>query len=808
MPPPPPLSASRSGPGPSPRERDVGSIRPGSPNHFYRDAAPPGGYYQPPLRSIGSGEAAWSRRSPRLDERSLPPSGELGGHRGSIPRTERMPPSAGGYGPASAGPSSSGHKPDSDRLPPVSAIDPALAEAHQPAPSHDAYERNLPSGRAQGPQDSVRADEVGGGGGGSGAAHARSYSAREYAMGRGGIDGAARAPMRGDDPRSFASRAGTNGFPPRRGSGNATAHPYTYDDGYPSQPAPLPASASSAQPPPPPPPPGVRRIASDARGYPDAPYDAERREPLRRGGETPPPLPPSSRPLKRKPSFDDGPAPQRRTMYDPAGVAPSREREAPRDYHYLDRPAQPRSYARGPSSPERDVRAPYPPAYEASSYPSLPPRYAGDVEDPRYSPRHRPRSPLPASALGPSAAAVTSSDMYKGGRYGQHYDASGPAAPGGYMDRRSGGRYSPINSPSYAARRAVPAASMPPGAAGSLPPPPPGADYYGSSGPPAPRSGSLRHRSPPYAPDGRTYAPLPSSAAAGHPHVRGRRGSPPVEAMVRRSVSPVPAMHMSKEAFYPDRRFYYPRERIEDVEIDEYYHDGAGRARIPRGPPSQYAPAASAGPHPYPSSQDPYGPSPSASFLTPPAPLGAHQPGLRGHPAAIPVVVPPSHSSVPSAHHQYHPQHHQPPHHHHPHHDPRHYGHGHGGGLADYEIRHDLPPPNRPHSVVGVPPVPLHVPPGPASGIAPPPRRRGKLPKPVTDLLKSWLLDHASHPYPTEDEKRSLCSMTGLTLQQVSNWFINARRRILLPGTNGHPGGGATAEQVHAAFSQDSGSEG
>lgn len=107
----------------------------------------------------------------------------------------------------------------------------------------------------------------------------------------------------------------------------------------------------------------------------------------------------------------------------------------------------------------------------------------------------------------------------------------------------------------------------------------------------------------------------------------------------------------------------------------------------------------------------------------------------------------------------------------------------------------------------GVMPIPAaHVPPGPSAGIAPPPRRRGKLPKPVTDLLKTWLLEHASHPYPTEDEKRSLCSMTGLTLSQVSNWFINARRRILLPtGANGSPGG-STAAQVKAAFRDDSNS--
>lgn len=61
------------------------------------------------------------------------------------------------------------------------------------------------------------------------------------------------------------------------------------------------------------------------------------------------------------------------------------------------------------------------------------------------------------------------------------------------------------------------------------------------------------------------------------------------------------------------------------------------------------------------------------------------------------------------------------------------------------------------------------------------PRKRGKLPKHVTEILRKWLMEHAGHPYPSEDEKKMLCGITGLTLTQTSNWFINARRRILVP---------------------------
>lgn len=59
--------------------------------------------------------------------------------------------------------------------------------------------------------------------------------------------------------------------------------------------------------------------------------------------------------------------------------------------------------------------------------------------------------------------------------------------------------------------------------------------------------------------------------------------------------------------------------------------------------------------------------------------------------------------------------------------------------------------------------------------------RRGVLPKQATNIMKSWLFQHLVHPYPTEDEKRAIAAQTNLTILQVNNWFINARRRILQP---------------------------
>jgi hypothetical protein len=74
-----------------------------------------------------------------------------------------------------------------------------------------------------------------------------------------------------------------------------------------------------------------------------------------------------------------------------------------------------------------------------------------------------------------------------------------------------------------------------------------------------------------------------------------------------------------------------------------------------------------------------------------------------------------------------------------------------------------------------------------------PQRKRGKLPKETTDFLKAWLHRHSDHPYPSEDEKKQLCHATGLSMSQVSNWMINARRRILAPAHRAASGPTTTA---------------
>ncbi|TKY48551.1 BEL homeodomain protein 8 [Spatholobus suberectus] len=55
------------------------------------------------------------------------------------------------------------------------------------------------------------------------------------------------------------------------------------------------------------------------------------------------------------------------------------------------------------------------------------------------------------------------------------------------------------------------------------------------------------------------------------------------------------------------------------------------------------------------------------------------------------------------------------------------------------------------------------------------------LPERAVAILKAWLFEHFLHPYPTDTDKHMLASQTGLSRNQVSNWFINARVRVWKP---------------------------
>jgi hypothetical protein len=53
----------------------------------------------------------------------------------------------------------------------------------------------------------------------------------------------------------------------------------------------------------------------------------------------------------------------------------------------------------------------------------------------------------------------------------------------------------------------------------------------------------------------------------------------------------------------------------------------------------------------------------------------------------------------------------------------------------------------------------------------------------TTEYLKNWMLspDHIDHPYPTEEEKVQIMRHCGIEMKQLTNWFVNNRKRIWKP---------------------------
>ncbi|KAI0500000.1 hypothetical protein KFK09_018208 [Dendrobium nobile] len=55
------------------------------------------------------------------------------------------------------------------------------------------------------------------------------------------------------------------------------------------------------------------------------------------------------------------------------------------------------------------------------------------------------------------------------------------------------------------------------------------------------------------------------------------------------------------------------------------------------------------------------------------------------------------------------------------------------------------------------------------------------LPERSVSILRAWLFEHFLHPYPSDVDKHILARQTGLSRNQVTNWFINARVRLWKP---------------------------
>ena len=62
-------------------------------------------------------------------------------------------------------------------------------------------------------------------------------------------------------------------------------------------------------------------------------------------------------------------------------------------------------------------------------------------------------------------------------------------------------------------------------------------------------------------------------------------------------------------------------------------------------------------------------------------------------------------------------------------------------------------------------------------------KKTTSLPQETVDYLKAWMMseEHIHHPYPTEQEKAKIMQDTGIELKQLTNWFVNNRKRYWKP---------------------------
>jgi hypothetical protein len=62
-------------------------------------------------------------------------------------------------------------------------------------------------------------------------------------------------------------------------------------------------------------------------------------------------------------------------------------------------------------------------------------------------------------------------------------------------------------------------------------------------------------------------------------------------------------------------------------------------------------------------------------------------------------------------------------------------------------------------------------------------RKSSSLPSETVEYLKAWMMsaEHIAHPYPTEQEKMKIMEDTDIELKQLTNWFVNNRKRYWKP---------------------------
>lgn len=59
--------------------------------------------------------------------------------------------------------------------------------------------------------------------------------------------------------------------------------------------------------------------------------------------------------------------------------------------------------------------------------------------------------------------------------------------------------------------------------------------------------------------------------------------------------------------------------------------------------------------------------------------------------------------------------------------------------------------------------------------------KRSRLTRQSNEFMIGWFIAHKANPYPSADERAQIADKTGLTEQQVRNWFANMRKRHWKP---------------------------